>query len=168
VVTKVADAVGAGTIPSGTTVLVGREDAATTLRTLRTGDRVSIRYHLTGTERYRFAVGGFPILRDGEPLAGLETNAPAPRTSAGVSRDGRFLYLVTVDGRSLVSNGLTVSELAGLLDQAGADDAVNLDGGGSSTFVVRGPGEPSATVRNVPSDGTERAVPNGIGVFRRP
>ena len=42
---------------------------------------------------------------------------------------------------------------------------VNLDGGGSSAFVARGPGESSATVRNVPSDGAERAVANGIGVF---
>ncbi|GLZ02828.1 hypothetical protein Acsp03_02950 [Actinomadura sp. NBRC 104412] len=166
-VVKVEEAVGAGAIPPDTTVLVGREKAAGALRTLRPGDRVSVRYRFTGPERFRFALGGFPILRDGVPLDGLDTRRPAPRTAAGVGGDGRYLYLVVVDGRSARSGGLTVAELAGLLDRAGADDAVNLDGGGSSTFVARLPGEPSATVRNVPSDGTERAVANGIGVFTR-
>lgn len=168
VVTKVADKVGEGPIPPGTTVLVGREQAARTLRTLRPGDRANVRYRFTGARRLRFAVGGFPILRDGAPLAGLDAAGPAPRTAAGVGRGGRRLYLVVVDGRSERSGGVTVAELAALLDRAGADDAVNLDGGGSSTFVVRGPGEPAATVRNAPSDGAERAVANGIGIFTRP
>ncbi|TDD93305.1 phosphodiester glycosidase family protein [Actinomadura rubrisoli] len=167
VVTEVADEVGGGAIPGDTTVLVGRGKAAGTLRGLRPGDRVRVRYRLTGTERFRFAIGGFPILRDGEPLAGLDPKGPAPRTAAGVGRGGRHLYLVVADGRSARSGGLTVAELAGLLDEAGADDGINLDGGGSSAFVARGPGEPSATVRNVPSDGAERAVANGIGVFAR-
>jgi exopolysaccharide biosynthesis protein len=50
----------------------------------------------------------------------------------------------------------------------GADDAVNLDGGGSSTFAVRDPALSLVTVRNAPSDGTARAVANGIGIFTRP
>ncbi|MEV4670612.1 phosphodiester glycosidase family protein [Actinomadura sp. NPDC049382] len=165
VVTGVSDTVGAGAIPSGTTVLVGREKGADALRRLRPGDRVRVSYRFTGPVRFRFAVGGFPILRDGEPLDGLSPNGPAPRTAAGVSRDGRRLYLVVADGRSERSGGLTVAELASLLDKVGADDAVNLDGGGSSTFVSRVPGAASVTVRNSPSDGAQRAVANGIGVF---
>jgi hypothetical protein len=165
VVTGVSDAVGAGAIPEGTTVLVGREKGADALRRLRPGDRVKVSYRFTGPVRFRFAVGGFPILRDGAPLNGLSPNGPAPRTSAGVSRDGRHLYLVVADGRSLQSGGLTVAELASLMDKAGADDAVNLDGGGSSTFVTRVPGATTVTVRNTPSDGTERAVANGLAVF---
>ncbi|WP_433473936.1 phosphodiester glycosidase family protein [Spirillospora sp. CA-142024] len=166
VVTGVSDQVGAGAIPEGTAVLVGREKGADALRRLRPGDRVRVSYRLTGPVRFRFAVGGFPILRDGTPLHGLSPNGPAPRTAAGVSRDGRHLYLVVADGRSLQSGGLTIAEVASLLDKAGADDAVNLDGGGSSTFVSRVPGATSVAVRNTPSDGTERAVANGIGVFR--
>jgi hypothetical protein len=165
VVTGVSDAVGAGVIPEGATVLVGREKGADALRRLRPGDRVKVSYRFTGPVRFRFAVGGFPILRDGAPLNGLSPNGPAPRTSAGVSRDGRHLYLVVADGRSLQSGGLTVAELASLMDKAGADDAVNLDGGGSSTFVTRVPGATTVTVRNTPSDGTERAVANGLAVF---
>lgn len=49
----------------------------------------------------------------------------------------------------------------------GAASAVNLDGGGSSTLVARRSGEPAVTVRNHPSGGAERPVPNGIGVFSR-
>ncbi|MDL4819697.1 phosphodiester glycosidase family protein [Actinomadura opuntiae] len=165
VVTGVSDAVGGGAIPEDTTVLVGRDGGADALRKLRKGDRLKLRYRLAGKVRFRFAVGGFPILRRGEPLDGLDAAGPAPRTAAGVSRDGRHLYLAVVDGRSEASGGLTVAELASLLERAGASDGVNLDGGGSSTFVARGPGEPAATVRNAPSDGTERAVANGIGVF---
>jgi exopolysaccharide biosynthesis protein len=63
---------------------------------------------------------------------------------------------------------MTVAELSALLHQIGADDGMNLDGGGSSTFAVRGPGEPATTVRNTPADGSERAVANGIGVFALP
>ncbi|MBO2458787.1 phosphodiester glycosidase family protein [Actinomadura violacea] len=165
VVTAVSDEVGAGAIPKGATVLVGRDEGAAALLKLRKGDRVKVRYRLAGKVRFRFAVGGFPILRHGRPLSGLDAAGPAPRTAAGVSRDGRHLYLAVVDGRSETSGGVTVAELAGLLARAGASDGVNLDGGGSSAFVARAPGEPSATVRNVPSDGRERAVANGIGVF---
>ncbi|TDC42671.1 phosphodiester glycosidase family protein [Actinomadura sp. KC345] len=171
VVTGVRDEIGAGAIPRDTTVLVGREKGADALRELRPGDRVKVDYRFTGPRRFRFAVGGFPILRDGELLDGVSPRGPEPRTAAGVSRDGRRMYLVVADGRSERSGGVTLSELASLLGKAGADDAVNLDGGGSSTFVARKRGEESVTVRNKPSDGTERAVANGIGVFagaRRP
>ncbi|CNE53098.1 Exopolysaccharide biosynthesis protein related to N-acetylglucosamine-1-phosphodiester alpha-N-acetylglucosaminidase [Mycobacterium tuberculosis] len=165
VVTGVSGTVGAGAIPADTTVLVGREKGADALRRLRPGARVRVSYGFTGPVRFRFAVGGFPILRDGAPLHGLSPIGPAPRTAAGVSRDGSRFYLLVADGRSERSGGLTVAELASLLDEVGADDAVNLDGGGSSTLVARPPGAPSVTVRNAPSDGTERAVANGIGVF---
>ncbi|WUI01206.1 phosphodiester glycosidase family protein [Spirillospora sp. NBC_00431] len=163
VVTEVTDEIGEGAIPRDTTVLVGREKGADELRALRPGDRVRIGYRFTGPRKFRFAIGGFPILRDGEPLNGLSPNGPAPRTAAGVSRDGRRMYLAVADGRSERSAGLTVAELASLLDKAGVDDGVNLDGGGSSTFVTRSDGKP--VVRNSPSDGRERAVANGIGVF---
>lgn len=166
VVTGVSGTVGAGAIPADTTVLVGREKGADVLRRLRPGDRVRVSYRFTGQVRFRFAVGGFPILRDGAPLNGLNPNGPAPRTAAGVSRDGRHLYLLVADGRSEHSGGLTVAELASLLGRVGADDAVNLDGGGSSTLVAQAPGAASVTVRNTPSGGAERAVANGIGVFR--
>ena len=167
VVTRVGTAVGAGAIPADTTVLVGREAGAGTLRRLRPGDRVRIAYRLAGARRLHFAVGGFAVLRDGAPRPDLDAVTLAARTAAGVSRNGRRLYLVVADSKAPASTGLTLAGTAALLRQVGADDAMNLDGGGSTTLVLRGPGEPVASVRNAPSGGTERAVANGIGVFVR-
>ncbi len=49
--------------------------------------------------------------------------------------------------------------------ELGSVDAFSLDGGGSSTLVARAPGAATVSVRNHPSDGAERPVPNGIGIF---
>ncbi|WP_199431399.1 phosphodiester glycosidase family protein [Qaidamihabitans albus] len=169
VVVAERDTPGAGAIPEDTVVLVGREAGADELEALDPGDRVVVRHRLVAAALppFRFAVGGFPILRGGTPLPGLDTRALAPRTAAGASADGRTAYLVVVDGRSTSSAGMSVAGLAGLLRSFGAADAVNLDGGGSSTLVLREPGQDRVTVRNTPSDGRPRAVANGIGVFAR-
>lgn len=75
-----------------------------------------------------------------------------PRTAVGWSADGATLYLFTIDGRQAgYSAGATLTELATLLVAEGASTVYNLDGGGSTTMVVRGSG-----VVNRPSDGRER------------
>ncbi|MCG5471764.1 phosphodiester glycosidase family protein [Micromonospora sp. LAH09] len=167
VVTSVGQTPGSGAIPADTQVLVGREGGADALDDLAVGDRVQVREKLdsAGQPKLTFAVGGAPILRDGEPLAGLDTRTAAVRSAAGVSPDGRTVYLVALAGRAPASAGFTIAELADLMRSLGADAAVNLDGGGSSTVAVREPGQATATARNSPSDGTERAVANGIGIF---
>jgi hypothetical protein len=178
VVTSVGQTPGAGAIPRDTVVLVGRDAGADQLDDLVPGDRVSVDEHLDAADhpRLTFAVGGYPILRDGQPLAGIEADpAAAVRTAVGTSRDGRTVYLVTLDGRApgvpfaggtaVGGRPLKIDELATLMASIGADDAVNVDGGGSSTVAVRGPGEAAATPRNNPSGGAERAVANGIGIF---
>lgn len=167
VVTAVGQTPGAGAIPADTEVLVGREGGADALDDLAVGDRVSVHEKLAsaGAPKLTFAVGGAPILRDGVPLAGLDTRTAAVRSAAGVSPDGRTVYLVALAGRAPASAGLTIAELADVLRSLGADAAVNLDGGGSTTIAVREPGQATATARNSPSDGTERAVANGIGIF---
>ncbi|MET7668933.1 phosphodiester glycosidase family protein [Micromonospora luteifusca] len=167
VVTAVGQTPGAGAIPADTQVLVGRDRGADTLDDLAVGDRVRVQEKLVsaGKPKLTFAVGGAPILRDGEPLAGLDTKTSAVRSSAGVSPDGRTVYLVALAGRAPASAGFTIAELADLMRSLGADAAVNLDGGGSSTVAVREPGQAAATARNSPSDGAERLVANGIGIF---
>lgn len=165
VVTRTSGTLGAGPIPPGTTVLAGREAGADALRDLRPGDPVDVAYRLTGPRAFRFAIGGMSILRSGTVPSGLDPTVSAPRTAAGVDRSGRRMYLLVVDGHTTDSRGLTLSELAALLRRVGADDAIDLDGGGSSTFAVRTPGKPGATVRNTPSDHRERPVANGIGIF---
>ncbi|SHK85729.1 Predicted protein [Chitinophaga jiangningensis] len=83
-----------------------------------------------------------------------------PRTAAGISADNT-LYFAVVDGRNFYySNGITITDLGMLLKACGAKTVVNLDGGGSSTFMIRHPLAPVWQVRNKPSDGNNRAVGN--------
>lgn len=118
-------------------------------------------------------IGGWPrILRDGENVAGesatiegtLSRNAEArhPRTAVGFSRDSSTLFVLTVDGRSENSGGMTLIELASVMRELGAWQAMNFDGGGSTTMVVDG------RVVNRPSDKEgERAVGNALLVVER-
>ena len=111
------------------------------------------------------AVGGLEqILTNGEITADWE--ALHPRTAIGVTNDG-FVVLAVVDGRQDgVSEGMTTPELAELMAGFGVMDALNLDGGGSTTLVVRDGEEP--VVVNVPVGyqvpGTERHCGSFLGV----
>lgn len=78
-----------------------------------------------------------------------------PRTIAGVDARGR-LVLVTVDGRQTESVGMSISEAADLALDLGLVDAVNLDGGGSTTMVV------GDELVSTPSGGQERAVGDAL------
>ncbi|WP_314413631.1 phosphodiester glycosidase family protein [Streptomyces kroppenstedtii] len=165
-----ADTPGSGTIASDTTVLVGREAGAQQLRKLSVGERVVVRHRLVaGASKtpYRFAIGGYPVLRGGQPLAGLDDVTAAVRTAAGIADGGKRLLLLALDGAAEFRTGLTIAEVAGEMRKLGSVDAFSLDGGGSTTLAAREPGSATATVRNHPSGGAERPVPNGIGVFSK-
>ncbi len=90
-----------------------------------------------------------------------------PRTAAGLTADGKTLVLLVIDGRQPGwSIGMTLPELADLMIKLGAEAAVNLDGGGSSSFIFAPPdGE---LVTNRPSDGRWRPVGASLGVYLRP
>ncbi|MFC4466623.1 phosphodiester glycosidase family protein [Streptomyces xiangluensis] len=166
-----SDTPGSGPIAYGTTVLVGRETGAQQLRKLSLGERVKVRHRLVAAASripYRFVVGGYPVLRDGQPLAGLDNATSAVRTAAGISDGGKRLTLLALDGAPEFRTGLTIAEVATTMRQLGSVDAFSLDGGGSTTLVAREPGAAAVSVRNHPSAGAERPVPNGIGVFSRP
>ena len=84
-----------------------------------------------------------------------------PRTAVAKLKDGKFL-MITVDGRSEASGGIGLEDLAKLLLELGATDAMNLDGGGSTTMFLDG------KVVNKPSDKDgERRVSDAILVFPR-
>lgn len=150
-------------------VLDGRERGAAVLRQFRVGDPVDVEYALVPASGVapQAAVGGQPILVDGGPTERLDDGVRAPRSAAGHSSDGRRVLLVTVDGRQDDSIGATLAELSAMLDELGADDAVNLDGGGSSTLVFREPGAGSVAVVSDPSGSSARRVGNGLGVYPR-
>ena len=86
-----------------------------------------------------------------------------PRTAAGVTDDGTIVLLV-VDGRQpAISNGASLVDLAHIMASFGCTDAVNLDGGGSSTFIVKNE-KGELVTENSPSAGSLRSVANGLMV----
>ena len=97
--------------------------------------------------------------------------AAQARTAAGLSRDGRTLTLFTVDRRG-GSEGMEVGEVAALLiGDYGVWDAINLDGGGSTTLVLEDPVTHVGSVVNASSDAdpiSGRAVGSSLAVFARP
>ncbi len=116
------------------------------------------------------AVGGYPELLDGGERVGdlAVSERPAfaasrhPRTAVAWDADEGRLWIVVVDGRQPPhSLGMTLPELATLLEALGAEEGLNLDGGGSSVMVVLG------TARNRPSDEEgERPVVNALALVR--
>ncbi|MFI1768055.1 phosphodiester glycosidase family protein [Streptomyces sp. NPDC020800] len=167
-VLSASDTPGSGPVPTGATVLVGREEGAQQLRKLSVGDRVTVTHGLvaaTAKVPYTFAIGGYPVLRGGAPLSGLDNSVSAVRTVVGFADDGHRMLLLALDGAAAYRTGMTIAEEAATMKALGASDAFNLDGGGSSEMVTRDAGAGGVTVRNHPSGGAERPVPDGIGVF---
>ncbi|WP_206337074.1 MULTISPECIES: phosphodiester glycosidase family protein [Streptomyces] len=166
-VTATATQAGSGAIPENGFVLLGRGSGADAMAALSVGDAVSLDYAPRSEDGkdMGFAIGGNTVLlRDGvvQPQG---DKAVHPRTSVGFSADGKKMFLVTIDGRSAESRGMSYDELGSFMKELGANDALNLDGGGSSTLVAREAGEEGVDLENTPSDGAERPVPNGLALF---
>jgi hypothetical protein len=175
------DTTGSGVaIPRGGAVIVaGRRapaDQRAALRGLRAGDSVGLTLALTPIFP-REAVGGRPLLiRDSAIVADVDTTGQPsfstgrnPRTAIGIARRGRRVILVAVDGRQQpYSDGMSLRELANLMLALGARDALNLDGGGSTTLVAADRDSPRALrVANRPSDKEgERAVGDALAIVR--
>ncbi len=108
----------------------------------------------------REAVAGHHwLVRDGAVVSNNDVEL-APRTAIGLKADGT-VFIFATDGRQEgYSMGTTIQDLAELMKHAGCVDAINLDGGGSTTFATRySNGESDLKIRNSPSDSTgERVV----------
>lgn len=163
-------------IPEGDKILLGRgNDGVAKLSALKVGDEVEVSVGISeNVDDIALAIGGnwSDILKDGKALD-PKGNQDAfvtglhPRTAIGFGDGGKTMYLVTVDGRSKNSRGMDLGELGRLMRELGATEAMNLDGGGSTTMVARDPGDDDTSVENTPSDGTERNDGNGIGVVSK-
>jgi hypothetical protein len=167
---------GGSAIPADGQVLSGSGDAAEFLRRhAAVGSRPALDLTFRSGRRrsdpagYQLVLGAGPRLLSRGRLqvtAGREAFLRSfsllrhPRTLAGVGRGGRIL-LATIDGRRPgYSVGATLRESALVMRSLGAREAVNLDGGGSTTMVVKG------RVVNRPSDpGGERLVSDGVFVL---
>uniref|UniRef100_A0AB33IVZ4 Phosphodiester glycosidase domain-containing protein n=2 Tax=unclassified Prevotella TaxID=2638335 RepID=A0AB33IVZ4_9BACT len=118
------------------------------------------------------AIGGFhALITDGETNDLLVVNdltmAFAPRTFVGLSQDGKKCYLFVVDGQQDdFSKGIRVEDAIGICKHAGCHNALNLDGGASSTFAAKD-GKGTINVLNKPSDGEQRPIFNGLVVIKK-
>lgn len=101
-------------------------------------------------EGIRTAVAGNAIVLKNGEITHQESDDVHPRTAIGISQDGRYVYLMTIDGRQPgFSMGASLEEVGKWLKNFGAWEGLNLDGGGSTTMVVRGENG-KAKVMNVP------------------
>lgn len=144
------------------------------IRNLRQGARVQIKSAIKSEPpigfKPDFVLGAGPqLVSNGKKVFAAEAGRYSeslyrlrhPRTAIGWRSDGK-LILLTVDGRQKQSVGMTIDELANLMLEFGCAEAMNMDGGGSTTMVVKG------KVVNHPSDATgERAVSDALLVFPR-
>jgi exopolysaccharide biosynthesis protein len=160
-------------IPKDSLVLSGHGTGASWISAnLHVGDKLTLRLNVKAASGRSWddvveAVGGGPLLmRNGEAYVDGEDEkfsasliaARHPRTAVGVTASGELL-LVAVDGRQTISRGVTLAELAQLMKGLGAVDAINLDGGGSTSLSIRG------IVADSPSEGRERPVANALLVY---
>ncbi|MBM3458700.1 MAG: phosphodiester glycosidase family protein, partial [Armatimonadetes bacterium] len=161
-------AAGNSPISASRWVLSGSGASQNFLRELQAGAILTLRLDFDPpvTAGEQVIAGGPRLMREGRvaveaeggSLNGAFVTSRHPRTAVGIA--GRRLLLVTVDGRQPgFSAGMSLPELAEEMRRLGCTDALNLDGGGSTTFWVRG------LIANQPSDGRERPVANGLVLF---
>jgi hypothetical protein len=109
------------------------------------------------------------LILKGEIVSNLDDEDLEPRTALGTNRNGRFLYLIVVDGRQpFYSAGATFQDLAELMVDQGVHAGMSLDGGGSSTMVIEGEnGKPKILNSPIGSyiPGRERPVGNHLGIY---
>jgi exopolysaccharide biosynthesis protein len=152
-----------GTPGQNASLLIDQKNHASISETTDTTDISNVFNAVTGSGiivQDGLNVGGDTPFGDGAD--------PNPRTSVGLSQNGRYLYVVVIDGRQPgYSVGTTSMETAQIMIAFGAYTAINLDGGGS-TDLVEDNGHGGATIVNKPSGGAERFDANQIGIRALP
>lgn len=140
--------------------------------TFKVGDPVdySITMNVDTNKMTMALTGGAMLVKDDKVLTTFSHNPVSPstraaRTAIGTSKDGKTLIIAAVDGKSSSSIGMTQSELASYMHELGCANAMNLDGGGSTTLVSREQGTTGLSVQNRPSDGSQRGVGASLGIF---
>jgi len=172
-------------IPKGSIVLSGNGTANAYLSTIEVGDfvNVTVDYSLKSNPNItsttmRKIVSGYNIVLQDNKVVDPDWNlypgtdhslltASHPRTSAGFSTDGKYVYFTVVEGRNptsaspTISAGVSTMELGQVMQYFGAANAINLDGGGSSCIMV------GNQTKNFLSDGSQRQVADGLAIIKR-
>lgn len=154
-------------VPEGGYVLSGNGAAATRISALKKGDRFTVAMSAVSGGSYlspdQLAGGRQMILTDGVQIDVSSSNAP--RTLVGTSEDGKTMVLMCIDGRQAGgSYGAYYRLCAAIMQAVGCHNAMEFDGGGSTTMYVK----PLGGVRNVPSEGELRAVAEGLFLTYKP
>lgn len=159
-------------VPEGCYILHGDGGAADYLKeNMQIGDTIQINYSYKPEQDWQMVIGGHALLVDNGQTVAYTKDLSAlggvrARTAAGISKDGKTVYIVAVEGRTTESKGITLGNLSLLMTKLGVWKAVNLDGGGSTTMVSRPLAETERVrVINPESNGAERSVVEGLGVF---
>lgn len=141
------------------------------LMDLSVGDEVTIKVGFSRNNIVH-AISGTPrlirnkVICESEFIKRSDANSRHPRTAIGIK--GGKLVMVTVDGRQEgLSDGMTLLEFSEYLLSMGIENALNLDGGGSTTMVARKQGDTMSSLANSPSDGIERSISNSIQLISK-
>lgn len=132
------------------------------------GDSISLNISSTpDINDIKFSIGGGSyVLKNGElNRPDLDSPGNAPRTGIGINKDGTEVILVTIDGRDNSFKGVSQEMFGAIFRELGAYNGLNLDGGGSTAMAIKPIDEQKAIIVNKPSEGSERPVVNGVGVF---
>ena len=159
-------------VPEGCYILHGDGNAAEFLKNnMEVGDYIQMDYSYAPMKNWQMVIGGHALLVDnGQPVKYTKDlsalGGVRARTAAGISKDGKKVYIVAVEGRTSDSKGITLGNLSLLMTKLGVWKAVNLDGGGSTTMVSRPLGSTERVrVINPEQNGLERSVVEGLGIF---
>ena len=161
--------VGDPVAPTGFTASRGRRYAEGNRPVLYISENNVAQFGSPRSKVYNAISGSHMLIIEGEPIEGLDSETPAPRTALGVDFGPDRLVIVVVDGRQpFYSEGATLTQLADLMIEYGIYTAMNMDGGGSSTLVIENENG-KAELLNSPIDshipGRERPVANHLGVY---
>lgn len=125
----ISDGVLVSPAENGFASFIQNRDGLFSIRTVQPGDPL---------DGIQLAVSGNQILMEGGKRVDSADSARHPRTAVGVSQDRKTVYFVVVDGRQEgFSIGATYNDLGAIFERLGAYEALNLDGGGSTTMVIR-------------------------------
>ncbi|CAM3267044.1 phosphodiester glycosidase family protein [Filibacter tadaridae] len=160
----------ASTIPKDGFVLSAHGEAMQIVKDIGIGEKISITTNID--EQWKgssfMLTSGPELVKNGKVDLGIDVTSDrarerAPRTAIAIDKTGTKVFMVTVDGRQApYSKGMALKEFAEYLVSIGADRALNLDGGGSTTMAVRKPGDFNVSLFNRPSDGRERSVSTSL------
>ena len=154
-------------IGKNTFVLSGHGTGSDKLAKMKVGDKVNINVNMDkkwqGSE---FMLAGGPqLVKNGKVDVSMNTGAwiakaKTSRTAVGVDSKRGKVFFVTAD--TSLNDGLSIPELAKLMKDLGADTALNLDGGGSTTMAIRPNGKGNLKVMNKLQDGVERRISGAL------